>query len=103
MQYSVYSVISPEGCASILFRDAKKSEDASKSLKLTAPDVVKLGVADQIIEEPLGGSHNNWEDTASIMKKNLLETINQLVKKDQDTLIQDRYAKFRKIGSFITS
>ncbi len=103
MQYSVYSVISPEGCASILFRDAKKSEDASKSLKLTAPDVVKLGVADQIIEEPLGGSHNNWEDTASIMKKNLLETINQLVKKDQETLIQDRYTKFRKIGSFITS
>ncbi|MBH38310.1 acetyl-CoA carboxylase carboxyl transferase subunit alpha [bacterium] len=103
MQYSVYSVISPEGCASILFRDAKKSEDASKSLKLTAPDVVKLGVADSIIEEPLGGSHNNWEGTADSMKKHLLEILKSFIKKDPDTLIEDRYTKFRRIGSFISS
>lgn len=103
MQYSVYSVISPEGCASILFRDAKKSEDASKSLKLTAPDVVKLGVADGIIDEPLGGSHNNWEDTAASMKKKLIAEIKSLLKKTPESLIQDRYSKFRKIGSFISN
>jgi len=103
MQYSVYSVISPEGCASILFRDAKKSEDASKSLKLTAPDVVKLGVADGIIDEPLGGSHNNWEATATSMKKKLIAEIKSLLKKTPESLIQDRYSKFRKIGSFISS
>jgi acetyl-CoA carboxylase carboxyl transferase subunit alpha len=103
MQFSVYSVISPEGCASILFRDAKKSEDASKSLKLTAPDVVKLGVADGIIDEPLGGSHNNWEATAVSMKKKLISEIKSLLKKTPESLIQDRYSKFRKIGSFISS
>tara|TARA_B100000427_G_scaffold150921_1_gene125646 strand:- start:585 stop:1541 length:957 start_codon:yes stop_codon:yes gene_type:complete len=103
MQYSVYSVISPEGCASILFRDAKKSEDASKSLKLTAPDVVKLGVADSIIQEPLGGAHNNWEETAKTIKKHISDSIISMMKKNVETLIEDRYSKFRRIGSFISS
>ena len=103
LENAYYSVISPEGCASILFRDAKKSEDASKSLKLTAPDVVKLGVADSIIQEPLGGSHNNWEETAKTIKEHISDSIISMMKKNVDTLIEDRYSKFRRIGSFISS
>ena len=72
LEYAVYSVISPEGCASILFRDANKADIASKNLKITAPDVLELGVADSIISEPPGGAHNNWEHIAASIKKTIL-------------------------------
>ncbi len=101
LQYSIYSVISPEGCASILFRDSKKSKDATESLKITAEDVVKLGVADEIIKEPLGGAHNNWEQTAESIKKAILSSLKSITKKDTDTLNQDRHTKFRNMGTFI--
>lgn len=101
MQYSIYSVISPEGCASILFRDSKKSKDATESLKITAQDVVKLGVADEIIKEPLGGSHNNWEEASISIKKAIISSLKPLLKKDVDTLNKERHSKFRKMGTFI--
>lgn len=101
LQYSIYSVISPEGCASILFRDSKKSKDATESLKITAEDVVKLGVADEIIKEPLGGAHNNWEETAESIKKAILSSLKSISKKDSDKLNKDRHTKFRNMGTFI--
>ena len=101
MEYSVYSVISPEGCASILFRDAKKAETATQSLKITAPDVIKLGVADGVVPEPLGGAHNNWEESASMMKKTIQSSIKTLKKKTTETLLADRFDKFRNMGSFV--
>ncbi len=101
MQYSIYSVISPEGCASILFRDSKKSKDATESLKITAEDVVKLGVADEIIKEPLGGAHTNWEYTADSIKKAIVSSLKSLSKKEVETLNKDRHTKFRNMGTFI--
>ncbi len=101
LQYSIYSVISPEGCASILFRDAKKSDKASKNLKITAEDVVKLGVADEIIKEPLGGAHNNWQETADSIKSKMLNLLSELNNVSQEDLTINRYNKFRKMGSFI--
>lgn len=100
LEYSVYSVISPEGCASILFRDVKKSEKASEILKITALDVKKLGIADGIIPEPNGGAHNNWEEVATNIKKVLIKELNSLLQLDVKKIVDQRYDKFRKIGNF---
>lgn len=100
LEYSIYSVISPEGCASILFRDVKKSEEASKILKITAVDVKKLGICDGIISEPNGGAHHNWEEVATNIKKILNKEINNLQKLSVEDLVNQRYEKFRSIGNF---
>ncbi len=100
LQYSTYSVISPEGCASILFRDAKNAGRAAESLKITAPDVVSLGVSDGIIPEPLGGAHQNWQETSDSILKVILKDISILQKKSVQKLLDERYLKFRKMGVF---
>ena len=100
LEYSVYSVISPEGCASILFRDAKKSEKASEILKITASDVKKLGIADGIIPEPNGGAHNNWEEVSTNIKKVLIKELSALIQLPVEEIIESRYKKFRNIGQF---
>ncbi|RAP31412.1 acetyl-CoA carboxylase carboxyl transferase subunit alpha [Candidatus Marinamargulisbacteria bacterium SCGC AG-343-D04] len=102
MEYSVYSVISPEGCASILFRDAKQSEKATKNLKITAKDVVDLGVADEVIKEPLGGAHYNWEETSVSIKKTILANMKQFLKLSTDEIVEQRHHKFRQMGSFVS-
>ena len=98
LQYAVYSVISPEGCASILFRDAKKSNEACEKLKITAKDVQKLGIADGIISEPLGGAHHDWQQLASSMKNQILKDIKDYKDKTTQEIKDERYEKFRKIG-----
>ena len=103
LQNSVYSVISPEGCASILYRDAAKAPIASESLKITAPDIVKLGVADDIVKEPLGGAHYDWKATADNIKKIILKDIAELKKLSPTKLLDDRYKKFRSMGVFAQS
>jgi len=103
LQNSVYSVISPEGCASILYRDAAKAPIASESLKITAPDIVKLGVADDIVKEPLGGAHYDWKATADNIKKIILKDITELKKLSTTKLLDDRYKKFRSMGVFAQS
>lgn len=101
MEYAVYSVISPEGCASILFHDAAKSDVTSKSLKITAADIVALGVADDVIKEPLGGAHYDWEAAAASIKKVVLRDLNAYKKITDVKKIQDeRYVKFRKMGQY---
>jgi acetyl-CoA carboxylase carboxyl transferase subunit alpha len=98
LQYSVYSVISPEGCASILFRDASKSPIAAQILKITAPDIIKLGIADEIVAEPLGGAHNHWKKTADSLKKSILKQLDKFSDLPKDKIVSQRYDKFRVLG-----
>jgi len=100
LEYAVYSVISPEGCASILFRDAKLSDRAAKAMKMTAKDILHLGVADGIIPEPPGGAHHDWGLVASALKENILSHLNVYRTKTSQEVKNERYQKFRKMGSF---
>jgi acetyl-CoA carboxylase carboxyl transferase subunit alpha len=98
MQYSVYSVISPEGCASILFRDASKSAMAAKSLKITASDIRQLGIADEVVPEPMGGAHNHWNQTADALKNSIQMQLDKLGLLSKDEIVSGRYDKFRVLG-----
>lgn len=100
LEYSIYSVISPEGCASILFRDAKRSAEAAENLKLTAKDHLKLGIIDEIVKEPSGGAHNDYRATAENIKASFLKHLEELKKLSPSDLLKDRYDKFRKMGQF---
>jgi acetyl-CoA carboxylase carboxyl transferase subunit alpha len=100
MEYAYYSVISPEGCAAILWKDASKKEEAAKALKLTAQDLLELGVVDEVIPEPEGGAHRNYEEAASNLKKYIVKNLEELVKINIKQLIETRYEKYRKIGVF---
>lgn len=101
LEFSIYSVISPEGCASILFRDAKRSKDAAVAMKITARDLLKLGVIDDIIKEPVGGAHNDPELAASFIKSAIIKNLESLLSLSHRELIADRYNKFRKMGIFL--
>ncbi len=94
LEYSVYSVISPEGCASILYKDVSKTEEASNSLKLTAKDLHGLKVIDGIIPEPLGGAHKNKILASNNVRKAIIENLDYLKKYDGETLRNDRIRKF---------
>jgi len=100
LEYSWYSVISPEGCAAILWRDAAKAPDAAEALKVTSEDVLKLGIIDQIIPEPAGGAHNNPEETAESLKTEILKSFCELEKLSTEQLIEQRIGKYRKMGVF---
>lgn len=101
MQFSIYSVISPEGCASILFRDAKKAPHAAEVSKITAPDLLEMRVIDEIIKEPVGGAHNDYEETAGSIKAAIKKHLKELSKLSPRELIADRYRKYRSMGYFI--
>jgi acetyl-CoA carboxylase carboxyl transferase subunit alpha len=100
LEHSVYSVISPEGCAAILWRTASEREKAAKALKLTSTDLYTLGIADEVIEEPAGGAHSDWEATAAGMKESLIRNLSQLMEMDGDALVRDRQAKFEAMGEW---
>lgn len=100
LEHSIYSVISPEGCASILFRDAKRASEAAVAMKITARDLLQLGVIDEIIKEPAGGAHNNYEVAAKNIKEAVLRNIDELQKLSPEALAEDREQKFRKMGEF---
>jgi len=93
-----YSVISPEGCASILFHDTTKAKDAANSMKVSSDDLLEMGIADKIINEPLGGAHNNYKEMASILKNVILEETNKLLQSSKDDLIKNRMNKYDNIG-----
>jgi acetyl-CoA carboxylase carboxyl transferase subunit alpha len=101
LEYSIYSVISPEGCASILWRDPAKIAEAATQLKLTAPDLVQLGICDQIIPEASGGAHRNPAVTAAKLRSALKQQLRELVDLPTAELVEKRYQKFRKMGAFI--
>jgi len=95
-----YSVISPEGCASILFRDAKRAEDAAEALKPTPKDLVDMGICDRIVNEPNGGAHRDFEAAANELKTVLLEELDQLSKIEPDDFLNNRIQKYDKLGYF---
>ncbi len=98
MQYATYSVISPEGCASILWKDASKAELASEALRLTAQDILELKVIDEIIPEPTGGAHRNPIEAATILKQRITHHLHEQCKKNHHTLIKERFEKFMSMG-----
>lgn len=100
LEYAIYSVISPEGCAAILWGDAGKAQEAAELLRITAPDLQRLGIIDGIVPEPVGGAHRNWEQTAAAVRQALRDTLWELKSKSADQLVSDRYEKFRRIGVF---
>jgi acetyl-CoA carboxylase carboxyl transferase subunit alpha len=101
LEYSIYSVISPEGCASILWRDPAKISEAATQLKLTAPDLVELGVCDEIIPEADGGAHRNGAVTAAKLRAALKRHLKELTEMTPTELVERRYQKFRKMGAFV--
>ena len=97
---SIYSVISPEGCAAILFKDATKGPEAAKSLRVSADSVLELGIIDGIIPEPVGGAHRNYDEMTENVKKQILSAISELQENSVEELLENRYEKFRKMGAF---
>ena len=95
-----YSVISPEGCASILYHDSTKAEDAADSMKVTSLDLLKMGIADGIIDEPTGGAHNDLLTTGELVKQSILEFIKEYEIKSIDELINDRVKKYDNMGNW---
>jgi len=100
LEYAVYSVISPEGCAAILWGDAGKAAEAAEVMKTTAPDLVRLGVVDGIVPEPVGGAHRDWDAAGALVKGALRQELAALAQTPPDELVGDRYEKFRRIGAF---
>lgn len=101
MKYATYSVISPEGCAAILWSDGTKAELAAEALKITADDLVELGVIDGIVKEPVGGAHRDYDGAALNLKKAITDSFEELKKLSTKELTDKRYEKFRKMGTFI--
>jgi acetyl-CoA carboxylase carboxyl transferase subunit alpha len=98
LEHSVYSVISPEGCASILFRDASRAEQAATAMKITAGDLLAMGLIDEVIEEPAGGAHVNPEAVFKAADEVLWRQLSELRKVPKTKLPDQRYQKFRDMG-----
>lgn len=101
LEHSIYSVISPEGCASILWRDASKAKEAAEALKLTAQDLYQFGIVDEIIPEPLGGAHWDPQLTAENVKKALLSNLERYKGFDREHVLRERREKYRNYGVII--
>lgn len=100
LQHTYYSVISPEGCAGILWKDAKFKDKAARALKFTSKDLQRLGVVDEVIGEPLGAAHRDHRQTAMLLKAALMRNLKELSALPIDQLLDRRYQKFRRIGVF---
>jgi acetyl-CoA carboxylase carboxyl transferase subunit alpha len=101
LEFGCYSVISPEGCAGILWKDGSRAADAAEQLKMTAPDLLRLGVVDVIVDEPAGGAHRDHDDAARRLGIVLHETLGSLDRLGPAELAEDRYQRFRKLGTVI--
>jgi len=100
MENSYYTVISPEGCAAILFRDAARAADAANAMRITAKDLLEFGIVEDIIPEPVGGAHRDHKLAAAALKEKVLKHFNELSNLSPEEIKEDRYRKFRKIGVF---
>lgn len=103
LENSVYSVISPEGCAAILYKDASKAPEAAENLKISAQNLYELKIIDGIIEEPVGGAHRDYKCIALNLKNVILSSFLELEKISVEELLENRYNKYREIGSFIVN
>jgi acetyl-CoA carboxylase carboxyl transferase subunit alpha len=113
LEYGTYSVITPEGCASILWKDGTKADEAAARMKMTAPDLLKLGVVDRIIEEPAGGAHQDYDAAARLVESAIADALRELGELGErtelressqraETLIEHRYQRFRAMGALAT-
>ncbi|MGI9220252.1 MAG: acetyl-CoA carboxylase carboxyltransferase subunit alpha [Woeseiaceae bacterium] len=100
MQYSIYSVISPEGCASILWKSAEKAEDAAEAMRITASSLNEFGLVDEVLMEPLGGAHRDPEGTADVIRNALLKSIADLERLSHDQLLAERQRRLASFGQF---
>jgi acetyl-CoA carboxylase carboxyl transferase subunit alpha len=100
LEFSYYSVISPEGCAAILWRTGEKAAEAAEALKLTAKSLKELGVIDDIVPEPLGGAHRNPAEAAGNLERHIVHCLRRLKRLDVDQLLEHRYQRWRKLGHF---
>jgi acetyl-CoA carboxylase carboxyl transferase subunit alpha len=100
-EHSVYTVASPEACASILWRDAAKAPVAAEALKITGPDLLQLGIIDSVLQEPSGGNHWAPLQAAETLKAALLDNLAQLQTLSERELLDQRYAKYRRMGRFL--
>jgi acetyl-CoA carboxylase carboxyl transferase subunit alpha len=99
LEFAYYSVISPEGCAAILWRDGSQAPDAAEALKLTSRDLHKLGLVDAIIPEPIGGAHRNVHDTVYNVESYIARALGELKRMSTETLVESRYRKWRSVGT----
>lgn len=100
LEYGTYSVISPEGCASILWKDGSKADEAAARLRITAPELLKLKVVDKVIEEPAGGAHQDPRAAAHHVDVAIRAALDELLQRTPDELVRDRYERFRALGAF---
>jgi acetyl-CoA carboxylase carboxyl transferase subunit alpha len=100
MENAIYSVISPEGCASIMWRDAGKKELAAQALRITATDLRELGCVDEVVSEPEGGAHRDHDAAAALVDKALVKSYSELKKIPASALVASRYNKFRQMARF---
>lgn len=100
-QNTTYSILSPEGFASILWKDSNLAEQAAGMMKMTADDLKKMGIIDAVVEEPIGGAHKAPEMAAQYLKDYIVMQLDQLIKLEENTLLEERYERFRKYGEFI--
>lgn len=100
LEHAIYSAISPNGAASILWKDASKADQAAEAMKITASDLLEMEVIEEIVPEPKGGAHRDYEATAAAIKDALWRHLQELIPLDRAELKEDRYRKFRKIGEF---
>lgn len=100
LENSIYSILSPEGFASILFKDASRAEEAAETMKITAQDLLDFEIIDRVIQEPLGGAHSDKDTMYKVIKSNLEEAIDKLMAETTENLLKKRYYKFRKIGQY---
>ena len=101
LEYGTYSVISPEGCASILWKDGAKADEAALRLKITAPELLDLKIVDRVLEEPAGGAHQDPRLAAKLVDAAMGEALGQLLQLTPDELVRDRYDRFRALGAFV--
>jgi len=101
LEYGTYSVISPEGCASILWKDGSKSDEAATRMKITAPDLLELGVVDRVVDEPAGGAHQDPRAAAKLVDAALTDALATLLQMTPDDLVEQRYKRFRAIGAYV--
>ncbi|MGD8188425.1 acetyl-CoA carboxylase carboxyl transferase subunit alpha [Brevibacillus ginsengisoli] len=100
LENSVYSVISPEGAAALLWKDSSLAMRAAETMKITAPDLLELGVIDGVIAEPFGGAHRDVNEQAHLVKEQLVQGLRELMTMSPEELVQDRYDKFKKMGEY---
>lgn len=101
LEYGCYSVISPEGCAAILWKDGTRADEAATALKVTAPDLLQLGVVDGVVDEPAGGAHQDHDAAARLLEAALWQALVPLEGMTREELVDDRYRRFRALGAFL--